>query len=417
MNINRPIYLNKLIDRKHNGMIKVVTGMRRSGKSYLLFTLFHNHLKKEGIDEKHIIKVDLEDRRNKALRSPDALLEYIDSKIKDKKIHYIILDEVQLVSEFEDVLNSFLKKENTDVYVTGSNAKFLSKDVITEFRGRGDEIRIHPLRFSEFLSVYAGEDKTSALMEYMTFGGLPQIVSMKTSQQKEEYLKGLFINTYLSDIKDRYKIKDDDDLEELINIIASAIGGLLNPLKLQNTFKSVKKSNITSGTIKNYLEYLQDAFLIEKSDRYDIKGKKYISTPSKYYFADLGLRNARINFRQIEESHLMENLIYNELRTMGYSVDVGQVIFNTKDKSGVSKRSQLEVDFVCNMGFKRFYIQSALNISSKLKAEQELKSLLQIKDNFKKIVIVGGLTPTYQNEEGVLIMNIFDFLKMDKLPD
>ncbi len=413
MNIKRPFYLNKLIERKHNGMIKVITGMRRSGKSYLLFNLFFEHLKAEGVDLSHIIRVDLEDRRNKELRSPDKLLEYIDSRIKDKKVHYILLDEVQMVDEFEDVLNSFLKKNNTDVYVTGSNAKFLSKDVITEFRGRGDEVRVRPLCFREFISARPDLDKNSALMEYMLYGGLPQIASMKSSSQKEKYLKDLFIHTYLKDIKERYEIKDDDDLEELVNIIASSIGGLINPLKLQNTFKSVKNAFVSRDKIKNYLDIMQDAFLIEKSTRYDIKGKRYIATPMKYYFEDLGLRNARLNFRQIEQTHLMENLIYNELRVREFSVDVGEVEINTKDKNGLSKRVQLEVDFVCNSGFKRYYIQSALEMSSSKKVEQELKSLRKINDNFQKIIIVGGLTPSYQNDEGIIVKNIFDFLISD----
>lgn len=411
MKINRDLYLQKLIDRRHNGMIKVITGMRRCGKSYLLFTLFADFLKSESVPDDHIIKINLEDRRNKALRNPDALLEYIDSKLKDEKMHYILLDEVQMVQEFEDVLNSYLHVENADVYVTGSNAKFLSKDVITEFRGRGDEVRIYPLNFREFASTMPLEsDRYKILDEYMTYGGLPQTATMTTAEQKKEYLNDLFAHTYLKDIKDRYGIKNDSDLEKLIDIIASSIGGLTNPLKLQNTFNTVKKSSVTRDTIKNYLEYLQDAFLIEKAVRYDIKGRKYISTPSKYYFEDLGLRNARLNFRQGEQSHLMENLIYNELRFRGLSVDVGQVIQYTKDEKGISNRQPLEVDFVCNQGFKRYYIQSALALPTQEKIDQEFKSLFQIKDSFAKIVIVGGMQPTYQNDNGILILNIFDFL-------
>ncbi|MDR2563440.1 MAG: ATP-binding protein [Prevotellaceae bacterium] len=410
MEIKRDLHLNKLIARKHNGMIKVVTGIRRSGKSYLLFNLFYNHLKKERIDNQHIIKVDLEDRRNKAYRNPDELLAFIDAKIIDEQMYYVLLDEVQLVDEFEDVLNSFLKIKNADVYVTGSNAKFLSKDVITEFRGRGDEVKVHPLCFREFMSAYPESNREQKLLEYMTFGGLPQTVTMETPAQKEDYLKTLFSHTYLKDIKERYKIKRDDDLEELINVVASSIGGLTNPLKLQNTFKSVKKSSISFDTIKHYLDILQDAFLVEKSVRYDIKGKKYIDTPAKYYFEDLGLRNARLNFRQIEQTHLMENLIYNELRIRGFSVDVGQVLVNTKNGNGVSQRKQLEVDFVCNRGFKRYYIQSALALPTQEKIEQEFSSLLHINDSFQKVVIVGGLAPTYQNDAGIIVMNIFDFL-------
>jgi predicted AAA+ superfamily ATPase len=410
MEIKRDIHLNKLICRKHNGMIKVITGIRRSGKSYLLFTLFYNYLKNEGVDVQHIIKVDLEDRRNKALRNPDELLAFIDTKIVDEQMYYLLLDEVQLVKEFEDVLNSFLKTGNIDVYVTGSNAKFLSKDVITEFRGRGDEVKIQPLCFREFMSIEPENNRGQMLMKYMTYGGLPQTVTMKTSAQKEDYLKNLFTHTYLKDITERYQIKHDDDLEELINVSASSIGGLTNPSKLQNTFKSVKKSSISLDTIKHYLDILQDAFLIEKSVRYDIKGKKYINTPSKYYFEDLGLRNARLNFRQTEQTHLMENLIYNELRLMGLSVDVGQVVVNTKNGNGVSQRKQLEVDFVCNRGFKRYYIQSALALPTQDKIEQEFESLLHINDSFEKVVIVGGLAPTYQNNDGIIVMNIFDFL-------
>jgi predicted AAA+ superfamily ATPase len=367
-------------------------------------------LKSEGVDNNHIIKVDLEDRRNKAYRNPDELLAYIDAKIVDEQMYYILLDEVQLVEEFEDVLNSFLKIKNVDVYVTGSNAKFLSKDVITEFRGRGDEVKVQPLSFREFMSAYPESNREKMLLEYMIYGGLPQTVTMETSTQKEDYLKGLFTHTYLKDIKERYKIKNDDDLAELIDVIASSIGGLTNPLKLQNTFKSVKKSSLSFDTIKHYIDLLQDAFLIEKSVRYDIKGKKYIDTPAKYYFEDLGLRNARLNFRQTEATHLMENLLYNELRLRGFSVDVGQVVINTKNENGISQRKQLEVDFVCNRGFKRYYIQSALALPTQEKMEQEFNSLLHIADSFQKIVITGGLTPTYQNDNGIIVMNIFDFL-------
>jgi predicted AAA+ superfamily ATPase len=410
MEIKRDIYLNKLVARKHNGMIKVITGMRRSGKSYLLFTLFCSHLKSEGVDDRHTIKIDLEDRRNKELRDPDKLLAYIDSQLVDSRMYYILLDEVQLVHEFEDVLNSFLKIDNVDVYATGSNAKFLSKDIITAFRGRGDEVKVHPLCFREFISATPGKKREEALLEYMTYGGLPQIVSMETAGQKEDYLKGLFTHTYLKDIKERYNIKNDNDMEELIDVISSSIGGLTNPLKLQNTFKSVKGSSLSADTIKNYLDLLQDAFLIEKSARYDIKGKKYIDTPAKYYFEDLGLLNARLNFRQTEPTHLMENLLYNELRVRSLLVDVGEIIVNKKDANGVSQRKHLEVDFVCNRGFKRYYIQSALALPTQEKIDQEFNSLLRINDSFQKMVIVGGLAPTYQNDNGIIVMNIFDFL-------
>ena len=409
MVIKRDIHLKKLIDSKHNGMIKVVTGVRRCGKSYLLFNLFCQHLKEEGIADDHIIKVDLEDRRNKALRDPDVLLNYIDSHMTDRQMYYILLDEVQHVSEFEDVLNSYLKIDNADVYVTGSNSKFLSTDVITEFRGRGDEIRIAPLCFREFMSVYQGT-REKGLEEYMLYGGLPKILEYSTVERKTEYLKGLFKKTYLTDIKERYKIKNDDDLEELIDIVASSIGGLTNPTKLENTFQTVKHSNISHTTIKSYLDMLQDAFLIEKSVRYDIKGRKYIDTPAKYYFSDMGLRNARINFRQYEETHLMENLIYNELRLRGMSVDVGVVVKNEKDANGVSVRKQLEVDFVCNQGSQRYYIQSALRLPNEEKREQEVRSLKSINDSFRKFVITEDLISRYQDNDGVTFMNIFEFL-------
>lgn len=390
-------------------MIKVITGMRRCGKSYLLFTLFYNYLKSQGVDDAHIIKVDLEDRRNATLRDPDALLQYIDSRMKDDLPYFILLDEVQFVREFEDVLNSYLSVPNADVYVTGSNAKFLSKDVITEFRGRGDEIRIVPLSFREFASVRKG-DKQSLLMEYMTYGGLPQVVTMTDPQQKMEYLESLFTHTYIRDIKERYDIQKDDDLEELINLIASNIGSLTNPTKLENSFMSVKRSALSRDTIKTYLDLLQDAFLIEKSTRYDIKGKKYIDTPSKFYFSDLGLRNARLHFRQMEFTHLMENAIYNELRLRGLAVDVGQISFQKSEANGERKRSTLEVDFVCNQGYKRYYVQSAYALPTEEKKEQELNSLLKIKDNFPKTVIVGTPTVTYKTNEGITIMGLYDFL-------
>ena len=409
MEIKRDLHLNKLIDSKHNGMIKVVTGVRRCGKSYLLFNLFCQHLKEEGIAEDHIIKVDLEDRRNKALRNPDALLSYIDSHMTDKQMYYILLDEVQHVDDFEDVLNSYLKIENADVYVTGSNSKFLSKDVITEFRGRGDEIKIAPLSFREFMSVFQGS-REKALEEYMLYGGLPKVVTFTAQEKKVEYLKGLFKKTYLTDIKERYKIKNDDNLEELIDIIASSIGALTNPTKLENTFQTVKHSDISHTTIKSYLDILQDVFLVEKSVRYDIKGRKYIDTPAKYYFSDLGLRNARLNFRQYEETHLLENLIYNELRLRGMSVDVGVVVKNEKDANGVSVRKQFEVDFVCNQGSQRYYIQSALRLPNEEKREQEVRSLKGINDNFKKFVITEDIISRYLDDDGITYMNIYEFL-------
>lgn len=411
MNINRPIYLQKLIDRRHNGMIKIVTGMRRSGKSYLLFTLFAEYLKQAGVDEQHIIAVDLENIYNEQLREPMALLQHIDAQIKDTNPYYVMIDEVQLLNRFEEVLNTLMKRPNMDVYVTGSNARFLSKDVITTFRGRGDEVRVHPLSFAEYMSVQPDSMFMERhLYDYMRLGGLPQTITMQNEQQKRDYLQQLFGNTYLLDIKERYDIRNDGDLEELIDIVASSIGSLTNPTKIANTFKSVKQSTIARDTIKNYLDYMQDAFLIEKAVRYDIKGRKYIDTPVKYYFDDLGLRNARLNFRQTEPTHLLENLIYNELRMRGYSVDVGRVTLNVKNEEGKSERKQLEVDFVCNQGDRRIYIQSALVMDSEAKQDQELKSLRKIDDSFQKVVIVGGMQPTYRNDEGILILNIYDFL-------
>lgn len=411
MEIKRDFYLQELLQSRHNGMIKVITGLRRSGKSYLLFNLFADVLVHEGVADNHIIKINLEDRRNSELRDPDNLLHHIDSLLVDDQMYYILLDEVQMVREFEDVLNSYLSVKNADVYVTGSNAKFLSKDIITEFRGRGWGVHVHPLSFEEYMSVHSTSDMTRALMDYMQYGGLPKVALMQDENEKKTYLQDLLLHTYLRDIKERNGILLDSDLEELIDVIASNIGSLTNPLKIQNTFKSVKQSSITQDTIKKYLDYMQDAFLIEKAVRYDIKGRKYIDTPAKYYFEDLGLRNARLNFRQIEQTHLMENLIYNELRLRGYSVDVGQVTMYIRNEEGKTERKQLEVDFVCNKGYDRVYIQSALNLDGDSKEEQELASLKHINDNFQKVVIVGGMQPTYRNNDGILVLNIFDFLQ------
>lgn len=410
MVIQRDIYINKLVNRMHNGMVKVITGMRRSGKSYLLFNLFADYLTHQGVDERHLIKVDLESLYNIELRDPLRLLRHIDSLITDDKMHYVMLDEIQLVPQFEEVLNTFLKRGNVDLYVTGSNARLLSKDVVTTFRGRGDEVRVHPLCFAEYYSDCHEMPLDAALQSYMQYGGLPQTKAMSTSSQKEEYLKQLFVNTYIIDVKERYSLNNDEELDEIIDIIASSIGGMTNPQKLQRTFKSIKNSNITSANIKLYLDMLQDAFIIEKAIRYDIKRKKYINTPAKYYFEDLGLRNARLNFRQTEPTHLMENLIYNELRLRGYSVDVGQVTLNTRNEQGVSTRKYLEVDFVCNKGYDRLYVQSAYAMPTQEKMEQELRSLQHIGDSFQKVVIVGGLQPTYRNDDGVIIVNLSDFL-------
>ena len=411
MNIKRPIYLERLINREHNGMIKIVTGMRRSGKSYLLNNLFTHHLLSTGVAPDHIISIDLEDILNKPLREPMAIIDYIYQCTKDNQFHYLIIDEIQLLADFEEVLNTLLKKQIYDVYVTGSNARFLSKDVISTFRGRGDEVRVHPLNFAEYFSVQPASPLIEPILnDYLRLGGLPQTVTMQDEMQKREYLLQLFKNTYLLDIKERYDIKNDDDLEELIDVIASSIGGLTNPNKIANTFKSMKKSSISRDTIKLYLDYMQEAFMIEKAVRYDIKGRKYIDTPAKYYFEDLGLRNARINFRQNEPTHLMENLIYNELRIRGYSVDVGQLAYYTRNAAGKSERCMLEVDFVCNKADERVYIQSAYAMPTPEKQEQELRSLKLIGDNFQKVVIAGGMQPTYRNNDGILILNIYDFL-------
>jgi hypothetical protein len=410
MKIQRQKYLNDLISLQNNGMIKVITGMRRCGKSFLLFEIFASYLRNAGIADDHIISVNLEDYKNVALRNPDNLYNYVESRINDDgSTYYILLDEVQMLGNFEDVLNGFLTKDNVDIYVTGSNAKFLSKDIITEFRGRGFEVKMHPLSFSEFMSVYDGTIQ-AALNEYMLYGGLPQILLYKTEEQKVKFLKSLFAETYIKDIKERNKIRKDADLEELIDLMASYIGALTNPGKLANTFNSEKKSSISYDTVKDYIDYLCDAFLIEKTTRYDIKGKRYINAPFKYYFSDLGLRNARLNFRQTEKSHLMENLIYNELRVRGYNIDVGVVPLVTKDTDGKQHRSNLEVDFVCNLGSRRYYIQSAWRMPSDEKDKQERASLLNINDSFKKIIILGEETPVTRDTHGITTVSIFDFL-------
>lgn len=410
--IERNIYLNRLIDSIGNGMIKIVTGVRRSGKSFLLFRLFVEWLQSQGIDDAHIIKVNLEDRLNKQLRDPDVLLNHIYSHILDDGHFYVLLDEVQMVPEFEDVLNSFLDKENVDVFVTGANAKFLSKDVITEFRGRGEEIFMQPLSFGEFMSVYEGSYELG-LDEYMTFGGLPQVLSYKTEKEKSNYLKGLFRKTYITDIVDRYGVRNTTELGELLDIVASCIGSLTNPTKIANTFASVKNVRITNETVQKWLEYLCDSFLVAKAVRYDVKGRKYIDTPSKFYFCDLGLRNARLNFRQTENTHLMENLIYNELIYRGYNVDVGVVETEMKDEEGKRHKVQLEIDFVCNQGSKRIYVQSAYRLPTEAKQNQELFSLTKADDSFKKVVIVGEDQLVHRNEKGIVTMSLRDFL-MDK---
>ena len=410
--IERKKYLDELISLRHNGMIKVITGMRRCGKSYLLFELFASWLEKAGIASDHIIKVDLEDYKNREMRNPDNLYAFVESRITDDSMYYLLLDEVQMLDHFEDVLNGFLRMRNVDVYVTGSNARFLSKDIVTEFRGRGFEVKMYPLSFSEYMSAYQGSVQ-AGLNEFMLYGGLPQILSYNTEEQKTKFLKSLFDETYIKDIKDRYGIRKDDDLEELINIMASGIGALTNPSKLANTFRSEKKSGISYDTVKEYIDYLCDSFLVEKSTRYDIKGKRYVNSPYKYYFMDLGLRNARINFRQSERSHLMENMVYNELRIRGFNVDVGVVPVVRTDENGRQQRSSLEVDFVCNLGSRRYYIQSAYRMESDEKVRQERASLLRVDDSFKKIIILGEEGPVTRDEAGITTIGIYDFLLKD----
>ena len=409
MVIKREAYLNKLISSRHNGFIKIITGIRRCGKSYLLSVLFYSWLKESGVDEAHIITVNLEDRRNKGLRNPDILLEYIDGKIHDDAMHYVIIDEIQLVPEFEDVLNSYLGMNNVDVYVTGSNARFLSKDVITTFRGRGEEIRVYPLNFTEYLQT-TDMSMPLAFGSYMLYGGMPQVVLETDEKKKRALLKSLFANTYVRDIIERYKIRNPEALDETLNILASGIGGLTNPAKLTNTFESVKHEKISRPTMAAYLEYICDSFITERADRFDIKGKAYIDSSYKYYFTDCGLRNARLNFRQVEFSHLMENVIYNELKIRGFSVDVGVVPTQQTDPEGKRTRSNLEVDFVCNEGSRRYYIQSAYRMPDEQKIRQEEKSLRNINDSFKKIIIIGEESPVLRTESGITIISIYDFL-------
>ena len=402
--IKRDRYLEKLINRRENGLIKIVTGIRRCGKSYLLDPIYKNYLIENGVKEDHIIKIDLDERKNNKYLNPDVLDEYIRSMIVDKDIYYIILDEIQKVEDFESVLNGFLHIENLDVYVTGSNSKFLSSDIKSEFRGRGDEVRVLPLTFSEFVTAYEGGTE-EAWEEYKIYGGLPRILSQRTEEQKSQYLKDLFERTYLSDIIERHNIQRIDVLDTLVNILASSIGSLTNPKKLSDTFISNSMKDVSINTITSYINYLEDSFLIKKVERYDVKGKKYISTPSKYYFADIGLRNARLNFRQQEEDHIMENIIYNELLYRGYNVDVGIVEIREKNI-----RKQTEVDFICNQADKRYYIQVALSLPTREKTLQEERPLMNINDNFKKIIIVKDGKKSWTTEEGILIIGLQEFL-------
>lgn len=423
MVIKRDYYLNKLISRKGNGLIKIITGIRRCGKSFLLNKIFYDHLIESGVDDEHIIRFafdngddlmeigenlfDLE--KEKRPVDPEKFLKYIRGKLKDESMYYLLLDEVQRLGEFEAVLNGFLYKDNVDVFVTGSNAKFLSKDVITEFAGRGDECRMYPLSFSEFMSIYDG-DRYTALAEYMYYGGIPLVVLRKNEEEKSRILENLFTEIYIRDIQKRNRIRNVGELEDTLNVLSSTIGSLTNPDRLKNTFKSVKKSKITSNTIRKYIDCFEDSFLLDSAVRYDIKGRAYISTPVKYYFTDLGLRNARLSFRQVEESHLLENLIFNELKMRGYNVDVGVVVTSGRNSNNRVVRSQLEVDFVCNRAGKTYYIQSAYALPDCGKREAEKRPLLKINDSFKKVIITRDIVKPLYDENGILTMDIFDFL-------
>lgn len=427
MEIQRDLYLNKLIQKKGNGLIKIITGIRRCGKSYLLNALFYHHLLESGVPADHIIRFAFDSaedisamgdsliklEKEKRGANPEKFMSYIQSKITDEAMYYLLLDEVQLLDCFESVLNGYLRKDNIDVFVTGSNAKFLSKDIITEFAGRGDEIHMYPLSFSEFMSVYSG-DRYMGLSDYMLYGGIPMVVLREDTADKAATLQNLFDEIYLRDITKRHRVKNPDILEDLLNILSSSIGALTNPTKLEKTFKSRKNVKVTANTLKKYLNYFEDSFLIEATMRYDIKGKAYIETPKKYYFSDLGLRNARINFRQFEQTHTMENVIYNELRMRGYQVDIGVVETSEKNENGNNVRKQLEIDFVCNLGSERYYIQSAYALPDDAKRTQEIRPFKKIDDSFKKIVITKDIVPTYYDENGILTMNIYDFLLDEK---
>ena len=413
MEIKRDKYLNDLINRMHNGLIKVVTGIRRSGKSFLLFNIFQNYLLEIGVPESHIISIELDKRKYRQFRDPDALLDYIESLITDQESYYILLDEVQMMDHFEEALNSLLHMKNADVYVTGSNSKFLSKDIITEFRGRGDEIHVFPLTFKEFMQAYDGDDY-HGWTDYVTYGGLPLVATMKTEEQKIQYLDRLFAETYIKDIRERNRIEKIQELNDLINVLASAVGFLTNPARIEATFKSVVQSDISVNTIRQYIEYLEEAFVIHAAQRYDVKGRRYIGTPVKYYFEDVGLRNVRLGFRQTEETHLMENVIYNELRARGFQVDVGVV---PSRRPGTQERAQLEIDFVANLGSRRYYIQSALRISDVEKERQEKASLLNVKDSFKKIIVVKDVMNVQRDVNGITTMSIYDFLLKDNSLD
>lgn len=402
--IRRDDYLKQLISAKSNGLIKIITGIRRCGKSFLLDPIFTDYLKGIDVDENHIIKINFDERKNARYLNPDTLDSYLRKKVEDDKTYYFLLDEIQLVDNFESVLNGLLHLKNVDIYVTGSNSKFLSSDIVTEFRGRGTQIKVYPLSFKEFLSTFNG-NKEEAFASYIIYGGMPQICSLKLEKEKAKYLKELFDLTYTKDIIDRNNIKKDDIFESLIDVLASSIGSLTNPSKITNTFISNGYKGLSKNTIIQYLSYLLDSFLVEKVMRFDIKGKKYISSPSKYYFADVGLRNARLNFRQLEENHIMENVIYLELARQGFNVDVGVVEINESNK-----RKQLEIDFVCNQGNKRYYIQSALNLETREKTIQEVRPFINISDGFKKVIIVKGEVTPWYTEEGILVVGMINFL-------
>jgi hypothetical protein len=402
--IRRDDYLKQLISAKSNGLIKIITGIRRCGKSFLLDPIFTDYLKGSDVDENHIIKINFDERKNARYLNPDTLDSYLRKKVEDDKTYYFLLDEIQLVDNFESVLNGLLHLKNVDIYVTGSNSKFLSSDIVTEFRGRGTQIKVYPLSFKEYLSTFNG-NKEEAFASYIIYGGMPQICSLKLEKEKAKYLKELFDLTYTKDIIDRNNIKKDDIFESLIDVLASSIGSLTNPSKITNTFISNGYKGLSKNTIIQYLSYLLDSFLVEKVMRFDIKGKKYISSPSKYYFADVGLRNARLNFRQLEENHIMENVIYLELARQGFNVDVGVVEINESNK-----RKQLEIDFVCNQGNKRYYIQSALNLETREKTIQEVRPFINISDGFKKVIIVKGEVTPWYTEEGILVVGMINFL-------
>lgn len=409
MEIQRTQYIDLLLNRMHNKMIKVITGMRRSGKSYLLFNLFKKTLIAQGVAQSHIISIELDRYENRAFRDPDVVLEYIHSCIKEEGMYYLLMDEVQMLSDFEEVLNSLMHNDSLDIYVTGSNSKFLSKDVMTQFRGRGDEIHVFPLTFKEFMQVYEG-DVYHGWSEYVVYGGLPLAATMRTDEQKIHYLTNLFTETYLKDIIERYHIDKIQEMDDLLNVLASSVGSLTNPPKIEATFKSTIHSNISMNTIRQYLAYLEDAFLIHKAYRYNVKGRKYIGTPLKYYFEDVGLRNARLGFRQVEETNLMENIIYNELRSRGYSVDVGVVEKRERDERGKEIKKQLEIDFIANLGSNRYYIQSAFSMPTEQKRIQEKASLVNVKDSFKKIILVKDVMKVSHDEDGIVTMSVYDFL-------